>query len=48
MEVTKNKMENRIPKSTKLNNMALLVWKIKKELSDKDFISIYLEHDIDD
>lgn len=41
-------MENRIPKSTRKNNMALLVWKIKKELSDKDFISRYLEHDIDD
>lgn len=41
-------MENRIPKSTRKNNEALLVWKMKKELSDGDFISRYLEHDIDD
>ena len=41
-------MENKIPKSTRKNNEALLVWKMKKELSDKDFISRYIEHDTDD
>ena len=41
-------MENRIPKSTKKNNEALLVWKMKKELSDGDFARRYLEHDIED
>lgn len=41
-------MENRIPKSTRKNNEALLVWKMKKELSDGDFASRYLEHDTDD
>ena len=39
---------NKIPKSTRKNNMALLVWKMKKELSDEDFVSRYLEHDTDD
>ena len=39
---------NKIPKSTRKNNMALLVWKMKKELSDGDFARRYLEHDIED